>query len=140
MPVISTTDIVGAKPVARAAAGFTLKHENMNGRLMSVTASKRGRSALHDSARREHEGTSDVCAELYADANADDKVDERDSIERHFEDGHCADDVDGKSGQRNDDEYSYTAAWEYNGVDKEPILNKEPLEFHYVHPSQRSYK
>jgi succinate dehydrogenase / fumarate reductase flavoprotein subunit len=42
--------------------------------------------------------------------------------------------------QRNDDEYSYTAAWEFNGVDKEPILNKEPLEFHYVHPSQRSYK
>jgi succinate dehydrogenase / fumarate reductase, flavoprotein subunit len=42
--------------------------------------------------------------------------------------------------QRNDDEYSYSAAWEFNGVDKEPILNKEPLEFHYVHPSQRSYK
>jgi succinate dehydrogenase / fumarate reductase, flavoprotein subunit len=42
--------------------------------------------------------------------------------------------------QRNDDEYSYTSAWEFNGVDKEPILNKEPLEFHYVHPSQRSYK
>jgi succinate dehydrogenase / fumarate reductase, flavoprotein subunit len=42
--------------------------------------------------------------------------------------------------QRNDEEYSYTAAWEFNGVDKEPILNKEPLEFHYVHPSQRSYK
>jgi succinate dehydrogenase / fumarate reductase flavoprotein subunit len=42
--------------------------------------------------------------------------------------------------QRNDDEYSYSAAWEFNGVDKEPILNKELLEFHYVHPSQRSYK
>jgi succinate dehydrogenase / fumarate reductase flavoprotein subunit len=42
--------------------------------------------------------------------------------------------------QRNDEEYSYTAAWAFNGVDKEPILNKEPLEFHYVHPSQRSYK
>ncbi len=42
--------------------------------------------------------------------------------------------------QRNDDDYSYTAAWEFNGVNQEPILNKEPLEFHYVHPSQRSYK
>jgi succinate dehydrogenase / fumarate reductase flavoprotein subunit len=42
--------------------------------------------------------------------------------------------------QRNDEDYSYSAAWEFNGVDKEPILNKEPLEFHYVHPSQRSYK
>ena len=42
--------------------------------------------------------------------------------------------------QRNDDEYSYAAAWEYAGPDKTPILNKEPLSFDYVHPSQRSYK
>jgi succinate dehydrogenase / fumarate reductase, flavoprotein subunit len=42
--------------------------------------------------------------------------------------------------QRNDDEYSYVAAWEYAGPDKAPILNKEPLTFDYVHPSQRSYK
>jgi succinate dehydrogenase / fumarate reductase flavoprotein subunit len=42
--------------------------------------------------------------------------------------------------QRNDDDYSYVAAWEYAGPDKTPILNKEPLSFDYVHPSQRSYK
>jgi succinate dehydrogenase / fumarate reductase, flavoprotein subunit len=42
--------------------------------------------------------------------------------------------------QRNDDEYSYVAAWEYAGPDKTPVLNKEPLAFDYVHPSQRSYK
>jgi succinate dehydrogenase / fumarate reductase, flavoprotein subunit len=41
---------------------------------------------------------------------------------------------------RNDEEYSYAAAWEYAGPDKSPILNKEPLTFDYVHPSQRSYK
>ena len=41
---------------------------------------------------------------------------------------------------RNDDEYSYAAAWEYAGPDKKAILNKEPLTFEYVHPSQRSYK
>jgi succinate dehydrogenase / fumarate reductase flavoprotein subunit len=41
---------------------------------------------------------------------------------------------------RNDDQYSYAAAWEYAGPDKAPILNKEPLTFDYVHPSQRSYK
>ena len=41
---------------------------------------------------------------------------------------------------RNDDDYSYVAAWEYAGPDKLPVLNKEPLEFKYVHPSQRSYK
>jgi succinate dehydrogenase / fumarate reductase flavoprotein subunit len=42
--------------------------------------------------------------------------------------------------QRNDDQFSYAAAWEYGGKPSSPILNKEPLEFHYVHPSQRSYK
>ena len=42
--------------------------------------------------------------------------------------------------QRNDAQFSYAAAWEYAGPNAAPILNKEPLEFHYVHPSQRSYK
>jgi succinate dehydrogenase / fumarate reductase flavoprotein subunit len=41
---------------------------------------------------------------------------------------------------RDDEHYSYAAAWEYAGPDKLPVLNKEPLEFRYVHPSQRSYK
>jgi succinate dehydrogenase / fumarate reductase flavoprotein subunit len=39
---------------------------------------------------------------------------------------------------RDDENYSYVAAWEYTGT--EPKLNKEPLTFEYVHPSQRSYK
>jgi succinate dehydrogenase / fumarate reductase flavoprotein subunit len=42
--------------------------------------------------------------------------------------------------QRDDDNYSYAAAWEYQGPDTEPVLHKEPLTFNYVHPSQRSYK
>jgi succinate dehydrogenase / fumarate reductase flavoprotein subunit len=42
--------------------------------------------------------------------------------------------------QRNDEEFSYVAAWEYQGPDRSPALNKEPLAFEYVHPSQRSYK
>jgi succinate dehydrogenase / fumarate reductase flavoprotein subunit len=41
---------------------------------------------------------------------------------------------------RDDDHYSYVAAWEYAGPDRVPILNEEPLTFEYVHPSQRSYK
>jgi succinate dehydrogenase / fumarate reductase flavoprotein subunit len=41
---------------------------------------------------------------------------------------------------RDDNNYSYVAAWEYAGPGKQPILNKEPLTFEYVHPSQRSYK
>ena len=41
---------------------------------------------------------------------------------------------------RNDESYSYAAAWEFQGVGQPPVLHKEPLTFEYVHPSQRSYK
>ncbi len=42
--------------------------------------------------------------------------------------------------QRDDEAYSYVAAWEFRGVGNQADLVKEPLEFDYVHPSQRSYK
>ena len=41
---------------------------------------------------------------------------------------------------RDDEHYSYVAAWEFTGVGREPILHKEPLVFEEVHPTQRSYK
>jgi succinate dehydrogenase / fumarate reductase flavoprotein subunit len=41
---------------------------------------------------------------------------------------------------RDDTNFSYVAAWEFNGVGKSPTLHKEPLAFEYVKPSQRSYK
>jgi succinate dehydrogenase / fumarate reductase, flavoprotein subunit len=41
---------------------------------------------------------------------------------------------------RDDEHYSYVSAWEYAGQNQPPRLLKEPLEFEYVHPSQRSYK
>jgi len=41
---------------------------------------------------------------------------------------------------RDDLNYCYAAAWEYSGVDKPPILHKEPLTFENVHLTQRSYK
>ena len=31
-------------------------------------------------------------------------------------------------------------AWQYTGPGSPPALHKEPLEFDYVHPAQRSYK
>jgi succinate dehydrogenase / fumarate reductase flavoprotein subunit len=40
---------------------------------------------------------------------------------------------------RQDDDFSYVAAWEY-GFSQKPILHKEELDFEYVHPSTRSYK
>jgi succinate dehydrogenase / fumarate reductase flavoprotein subunit len=42
--------------------------------------------------------------------------------------------------RRDDEHFSYVAAWEYRGQGQPPVLNKEPLDFQYVHPSQRSYK
>src|SRR3984885_3828408 len=41
---------------------------------------------------------------------------------------------------RDDEHFSYVAAWGYRGPGNQPELTKEPLEFEYVHPSQRSYK
>jgi succinate dehydrogenase / fumarate reductase, flavoprotein subunit len=41
---------------------------------------------------------------------------------------------------RDDENYSYVAAWNYRGYGNPPDLVKEPLEFRYVHPAQRSYK
>lgn len=41
---------------------------------------------------------------------------------------------------RDDEHFSYVAAWNYPGPNAEPILNKEPLGFEAVHLSQRSYK
>jgi succinate dehydrogenase / fumarate reductase, flavoprotein subunit len=41
---------------------------------------------------------------------------------------------------RDDEAYSYAAAWEFQGVGNRPELHKEPLTFEYVHPTQRSYK
>jgi succinate dehydrogenase / fumarate reductase flavoprotein subunit len=41
---------------------------------------------------------------------------------------------------RNDAEYSFVSAWEWNGPDKASTRHKEPLEFEFVKPTQRSYK
>jgi succinate dehydrogenase / fumarate reductase flavoprotein subunit len=41
---------------------------------------------------------------------------------------------------RDDKRFSYVAAWEFRGVDKTSAMHKEPLNFEYVKPSQRSYK
>ena len=41
---------------------------------------------------------------------------------------------------RNDEEFMYVAAWEYSGDGKDPILNKEPLEYEAIEVKQRNYK
>jgi succinate dehydrogenase / fumarate reductase flavoprotein subunit len=56
--------------------------------------------------------------------------------------GHFREEFQTEDGEalRDDVHYQYAAAWEYAGPDAAPVLNKEPLEFEYVHPAQRSYK
>lgn len=41
---------------------------------------------------------------------------------------------------RNDKDFTYVAAWEYKGDDKEPKLHKEALNFEYIEVKQRNYK
>ena len=41
---------------------------------------------------------------------------------------------------RDDQHFTYVAAWEYTGTLARPNLHKEPLHFEYVHLTQRSYK
>ena len=41
---------------------------------------------------------------------------------------------------RDDKNYSFVAAYEYQGVDKEPVLYKEELKFENVEVKQRNYK
>jgi succinate dehydrogenase / fumarate reductase flavoprotein subunit len=42
--------------------------------------------------------------------------------------------------RRDDDNYCYVGAWEWTGESGQQRVHKEPLEFEYVHLTQRSYK
>ncbi len=55
----------------------------------------------------------------------------------HFREEHQTEEGEAK---RDDDNFSYVAAWEWTGTPGSPELHKEPLEFTYVEPTQRSYK
>jgi succinate dehydrogenase / fumarate reductase flavoprotein subunit len=41
---------------------------------------------------------------------------------------------------RDDANFSYVAAWEYQGLNRAPVMHKEPLVYEEVHMSTRSYK
>ncbi|HET8835249.1 MAG TPA: fumarate reductase/succinate dehydrogenase flavoprotein subunit [Gemmatimonadales bacterium] len=55
----------------------------------------------------------------------------------HFREEHQTEDGEAR---RDDANFAYVAAWEYTGDLAAPRLNREPLEFEYVHLAQRSYK
>jgi succinate dehydrogenase / fumarate reductase, flavoprotein subunit len=73
----------------------------------------------------------------FAELLALDALDRTESCGGHFrEESQTA---EGEA-QRDDAKFSYVAAWEFTGVGSPPALHKEPLQFEYVKPSQRSYK
>jgi succinate dehydrogenase / fumarate reductase flavoprotein subunit len=55
----------------------------------------------------------------------------------HFREEHQTPDGEAK---RDDEKFSYVAAWEYQGADKSPVLHKEDLVYDEVHLATRSYK
>lgn len=66
-----------------------------------------------------------------------DALDRNESCGSHARTDHLTDDGEVK---RDDENYSYVAAWQYSGDASKPILHKEQLRFEFVHPSVRSYK
>jgi len=67
----------------------------------------------------------------------------RDALEREEScGGHFREEYQTEEGEalRNDDRFAYVAAWSYTGDTSAPALEKEALDFEYVHLAQRSYK
>ncbi len=73
----------------------------------------------------------------FADVLCYDALDRDESCGAHFREEHQTPDGEAK---RNDEDYTYVAAWEYKGVGNRPELTKEPLVFENVELSTRSYK
>ena len=74
-----------------------------------------------------------------AELMAVDALDREESAGCHLREEHQTDEGEAL---RNDEDYSYVAAWEYKGVNGElqEELHKEDLEFDFVELKQRSYK
>ena len=73
----------------------------------------------------------------FAELLAFDALHRRESCGGHFREESQT--PDGEA-LRDDEHYTYVAAWEFTGVGRQPELHKEPLVFEEVHPTQRSYK
>ncbi|MBI2704436.1 MAG: fumarate reductase/succinate dehydrogenase flavoprotein subunit [Actinobacteria bacterium] len=55
----------------------------------------------------------------------------------HFREEHQTEEGEAR---RDDEHFAYAAGWEWKGPGQPQDLNREPLEFEYVHLTQRSYK
>jgi len=68
---------------------------------------------------------------------ARDALNRNESCGGHFREESSTEEGEAK---RDDENFAYVAAWEFKGVDAEPILHKEELVFETIHLTQRSYK
>ena len=66
-----------------------------------------------------------------------DALEREESCGGHYRIEHQTDDGEAR---RDDEQFSYVAAWEFAGVGSRPELHKEPLEFEHVKLAQRNYK
>ena len=73
----------------------------------------------------------------FAEMLATDALHREESCGGHFRVEHQTEDGEA---MRNDEDFSYSAAWEFKGVGKAPELHKEPLTFENVKLAVRSYK
>jgi succinate dehydrogenase / fumarate reductase flavoprotein subunit len=73
----------------------------------------------------------------FAELMCTDALQREESCGGHFRLEHQTEEGEAK---RNDEKFSYVAAWQWKGVGQPPLLHKEQLEFEYVKPTQRSYK
>ena len=67
----------------------------------------------------------------------DDALTREESCGAHFREEYQT--ADGEA-VRNDQDFAFTSAWEWAGVDQKPILHKEALNFEFVTPTVRTYK
>jgi len=73
----------------------------------------------------------------FAELLCRDALDRDESCGAHFRVEHQLPDGEAK---RNDENFSYVAAWGFKGDGVPPELHKEPLEFNLIKPAVRSYK
>ena len=73
----------------------------------------------------------------FAELIIHDAYERNESCGGHFREEHQT--AEGEA-RRNDEDYAYVAAWEFQGVGTDPALHKEELVFENVHLTQRSYK
>ena len=68
---------------------------------------------------------------------AHDALDREESCGGHFRSEHQTEEGEAL---RHDDKFMYVSCWEYRGEDKDPVMQKEMLNYQFVVPQTRNYK